>query len=84
MSNLDLGFVRTSFNDRFDELYSSCVRTLPFTKSLNAGKAQTVLNNIKQDLSKLQARGDAILTDRYKTSLVPHLESMYRDIKYFS
>jgi len=84
MNYQDMGLIKMSYSDRFDDLYTQCVKALPFTKSNNTGKAQTVLNNIKQDLSKLQARGDMVLTDRYKTSLVPHLESMYREIKYFS
>lgn len=84
MNYPDMGLIKMSYSDHFDDLYTQCVKALPFSKSNNAGNAEMVLNNIKQDLSKLHAHGDVVLTDRYKTSLVPHLESMYREIKYFS
>ena len=83
MSYTDLGLVRQSFSDRFNDLYSSCKEILYKTSSLNVGKAKEVLDKINQDLTKLKNHGDKELTERYKTSLVPHLENMYRDFRYW-
>lgn len=83
MSHLDIGLVTQSASDRFTYLYDKCREDLETTRSLNVGKANEVLDNIKQDLQKLEAYGDKELTERYKTSLVPNLESMHREFSYF-
>lgn len=83
MNYLDTGLITQSASDRFTYLYDKCREDLKTTRSLNVGKASEVLDNIEQDLQKLEAYGDKELTDRYKTSLVPNLESMYREFSYF-
>lgn len=83
MSHLDTGLTTQSASDRFTYLYDECRSDIKKTRSLNVGKASEVLDNIEQDLQRLEAYGDKELTERYKTSLVPNLESMYREFKYF-
>lgn len=83
MSYLDTGLIAQSASDRFTYLYDKCREDIKNTRSLNVGKANEVLGNIQQDLQKLEAYGDNELTERYKTSLVPNLESMYREFRYF-
>lgn len=83
MNYLDTGLTIQSASDRFNYLYDKCREDVKTTRSLNAGKANEVLNNIHQDLQKLEAYGDKELAERYKTSLVPNLESMYHEFRYF-
>ena len=83
MSYLDTGLIAQPASDRFVYLYDKCREDLKTTRSLNVGKATEVLDNIQQDLQKLGAYGDKELTERYKMSLVPNLESMYREFRYF-
>ena len=83
MNYLDTGLITQSASDRFTYLYNKCRDDVKTTRSLNIGKANEVLDNIKQDLQKLEAYGDKELTERYKMSLVPNLESMYREFRYF-
>lgn len=83
MNYLDTGLVTQSASDRFTYLYDKCREDVKTTQSLNVGKATEVLDNIQQDLQKLEAYGDQELTERYKTSLVPNLESMYHEFRYF-
>ena len=84
MSYTDLGLVMQTTSDRFDDLYSRCDALKSKSKSFNSVKAEEVLRNIKEDLQKLEAHGDLGLLERYKMSLVPNLENMYRDLKYWS
>lgn len=83
MNYLDTGLVAQSASDRFTYLYDRCREDIKITRSLNVGKATEVLDNIQQDLQKLETYGDKELTERYKSSLVPNLESMYREFRYF-
>lgn len=84
MSYTDLGLITQTTSERFDDLYSRCDEMKDKSKSLSSAKAEEVLRNIKEDLQKLEAHGDLGLLERYKMSLVPNLESMYRDLKYWS
>lgn len=83
MSHLDTGLIPQSASDRFTYLYDKCREDVKTTRSLNVGKATEVLDNIQQDLQKLEIYGDKELTERYKMSLVPNLESMYHEFRYF-
>ena len=83
MSHLDTGLTAQSASDRFTYLYDKCCEDIKTTRSLNVGKASEVLDNIEQDLQKLETYGDKELTERYKMSLVPNLESMYHEFRYF-
>lgn len=84
MSYTDLGLITQPTSDRFNDLYSRCQEMKSKSKSLSSVKAEEVLRNIKEDLQKLEAHGDLRLLERYKMSLVPNLENMYRDLKYWS
>ena len=83
MNYLDTGLITQSASDRFAYLYDKCREDIKTTRSLNVGKANEVLDNIQQDLQRLEAYGDKELTERYKMSLVPNLESMYHEFRYF-
>ena len=84
MSYTDLGLTMQTAGEHFDDLYSRCDALKGKSKSFNSIKAEEVLHNIKEDLQKLEAHGDLGLLERYKTSLVPNLENMYRGLKYWS
>lgn len=83
MNYLDTGLIAQPASDRFTYLYDKCREDIKTTRSLNVGKANEVLDNIQQDLQRLEAYGDKELTERYKMSLVPNLESMYHEFRYF-
>ena len=79
-----LGLVKMSYNDRFNELLDGCKAIANNIYSKAASEAKSVVDNIIEDLTKLEKRGDEKLIEKYKTSLVPYLESMYRKFNYFS
>ena len=83
MNPIGLGLIQQSFIDKFNELYSFCNDNALKNKSLNGGKFLEMLNNIKQDLLTIKSKGTKQQFDDYKTSLVPMLEDMEREIKYF-
>jgi len=83
MSHLDIGLVKQSYNDRFDELYRSITNSVLNSKSRYVQNAKEMLANIKQDLSKLTAHKDKGLESQYKISLVPMLEHMFNKLRYF-
>lgn len=83
MNPIGLGLIQQSFIDKFNELYSFCKDNALKNKSLNGGKFLEMLNNIKQDLLTIKSKGTKQQFDDYKTSLVPMLEDMEREIKYF-
>ena len=83
MNPIDFGLIRQSFTDKFNELYNFCKDNALKNKSLNGGKFLKILNNIKQDLLTIKSKGTKQQFDDYKTSLVPMLEAMEREIKYF-
>lgn len=80
----NLGLVKMSYNDRFNELLDRCKSIASNIYSKASKEAQSVVGNITEDLTKLEKRGDEKLIEKYKTSLVPYLESMYRKFNYFS
>lgn len=79
-----LGLVKMSYNDRFNELLDGCKAIANNIYSKAAMEAKSVVDNITDDLTKLEKRGDKELTETYKTSLIPFLENMYKKFKYFS
>lgn len=79
-----LGLVKMSYNDRFNELLDGCKAIANNIYSKAASESKSVVDNIIEDLTKLEKRGDEKLIEKYKTSLVPYLESMYRKFNYFS
>ena len=83
MNPIGLGLIQQSFTDKFNELYSFCKDNALKSKSFNGGKFLEILNNIKQDLLTIKSKGTKQQFDDYKTSLVPMLEDMEREIKYF-
>lgn len=83
MNPIDFGLIRQSFTEKFNQLYSFCKDNALENKSLNGGKFLEILNNIKQDLLTIKSKGTKQQFDDYKTSLVPMLEDMEREIKYF-
>lgn len=83
MNPIGLGLIQQSFTGKFNELYSFCKDNALKNKSLNGGKFLEMLNNIKQDLLTIKSKGTKQQFDDYKTSLVPMLEDMEREIKYF-
>lgn len=78
-----LGLIRQSYTDRFNELYTFCKDNVFNTTSLNSGKLSKILQNIQEDLRTIKAKGTKEMFDKYKTSLVPMLENVAREIKHF-
>lgn len=83
MNLIDLGLIRQSYTDKFNQLYTFCRDNALKSKSLNGGKFLEIINNIQDDLRAIKAKGTKEMFDKYKTSLVPTLEAMEREIKYF-
>lgn len=83
MNPIGLGLIQQSFIDKFNELYNFCKDNALKNKSLNGGKFLEIINHIKQDLLTIKSKGTKQQYDDYKTSLVPMLEDMEREIKYF-
>lgn len=83
MNPIDLGLIRQSYTDKFNQLYTFCKDNALKSKSLNGGKFLGVINNIRDDLRTIKAKGTKEMFNNYKTSLVPTLEAMEREIKYF-
>lgn len=83
MNPIDLGLIRQSYTGKFNQLYTFCRDNALKSKSLNGGKFLEIINNIRDDLRTIKAKGTKELFDKYKTSLVPTLEAMEREIKYF-
>lgn len=83
MNPLDLGLIQQSYTEKFNELYNFCRDNALKSKSLNGGKFLEIINNIRDDLRTIKAKGTKEMFDSYKTSLVPMLERITREIKYF-
>ena len=83
MDPIGLGLIQQSFIDKFNELYSFCKDNALKNKSHNGSKFLEMLNNINQDLLTIKSKGTKQQVDDYKTSLVPMLEDMEHEIKYF-
>ena len=83
MEPIDLGLIRQSYTDKFNQLYAFCKDNALNSKSLNGGKFLETIKNIREDLLTIKAKGTKEMFDKYKTSLVPMLEAMEREIKYF-
>lgn len=83
MNPIDLGLIRQSYTEKFNELYNFCRDNALKSKSLNGGKFLEIINNIRDDLRTIKAKGTKEMFDSYKTSLVPMLECITREIKYF-
>lgn len=83
MNPIDIGLIPQSFTAKFNELYTFCKDNALKSKSLNGGKFLEILNHIKQDLLTIKSKGTKQQFNDYKTSLVPMLEDMEREIKYF-
>lgn len=83
MNPIDLGLIRQSYTEKFNELYNFCRDNALKSKSLNGGKFLEIINNIRDDLRTIKAKGTKEMFDSYKTSLVPMLEHITREIKYF-
>ena len=83
MNPIGLGLIQQSFTDKFNELYNFCKDNALKNKSLNGSKFLEIIKNIKQDLLTIKSKGTKQQFDDYKTSLVPMLEDMEREIKYF-
>lgn len=78
-----LGLIRQSYTDRFNELYTFCKDNVFNTTSLNSSKLSRIMQNIQKDLQTIKAKGTKEMFDHYKASLVPMLENVAREIKYF-
>lgn len=83
MNPIDIGLIRQSYTDKFNQLYAFCKDNALKTKSLNGGKFLEIINNIREDLLTIKSKGTKQQFDDYKASLVPMLEDMEREIKYF-
>ena len=83
MNPIDLGLIRQSYTEKFNELYNFCRDNALKSKSLNGGKFLEIINNIRDDLRTIKAKGTKEMFDSYKTSLVPMMERITREIKYF-
>ena len=76
MNPIDIGLIRQSYTDRFNQLYTFCKDNALKSKSLNGGKFLEIINNIQEDLRTIKAKGTKEMFDKYTTSLIPTLEAM--------
>lgn len=83
MSYTDMGLVTKPFSFRFDELRQALTNLVSTKSSKYAAEAKETLNNITEDLNKLQKHNNVELENKYKTSLVSMLDSMYNKLRYF-
>ena len=83
MSHTDMGLVTKPFSFRFDELRQALTNLVNAKSSKYANEAKEMLRNITEDLNKLQKHNNVELENKYKTSLVPMLDSMYNKLRYF-
>ena len=83
MSHTDMGLVTKPFSFRFDELRQALTNLVNTKSSKYANEAKETLNNVTEDLNKLQKHNNAELENNYKTSLVPMLENVYNKLRYF-
>lgn len=78
-----MGLVTKPFSFRFDELRQVLTNLVNTKTSKYANEAKEMLHNVTEDLNKLQKHNNAELENKYKTSLVPMLDSMYNKLRYF-
>ena len=83
MSHTDIGLVTKPFSFRFDELRQALTNLVNTKTSKYANEAKEMLHNVTEDLNKLHKHNNAELENKYKTSLVPMLDSMYNKLRYF-
>ena len=83
MSHTDMGLVTKPFSFRFDELRQVLTNLVNTKSSKYANEAKEILSNVTEDLNMLQKHNNAELENKYKTSLVPILDSMYNKLRYF-
>jgi hypothetical protein len=83
MNPIDFGLIPQSYTEKFNELYRFCKDNALNSKSLNGGKFLEIIKKIREDLRAIKAKGTKEMFDKYKTSLVPTLEAMEHEIKYF-
>ena len=83
MSHTDMGLVTKPFSFRFDELRQALTNLINTKTSKYATEAKEILHNVTEDLNKLHKHNNAELENKYKTSLVPMLDSMYNKLRYF-
>lgn len=83
MDHYDLGLVKGPLTERFDFLLEDCNALSKVTTYPKQVGAVRFLHNIEDDLNKLKHHGDKELIDRYKVSLVPHLEKVHYSFLHF-
>jgi hypothetical protein len=83
MSHTDIGLVTKPFSFRFDELRQALTNLVNTKSNKYANEAKEILNNVTEDLNKLQKHNNVELENNYKTSLVPMLENVYNKLRYF-
>nr|DAQ18679.1 MAG TPA: hypothetical protein [Caudoviricetes sp.] len=83
MGDYDLGLVKGPLTERFDFLLEDCYNLSKVTTYPKQAGVIQFLRNIEDDLNKLKHHGDKELMDRYKVSLVPHLEKVHYSFLHF-
>lgn len=77
----DLGLVRQSYSDHFDQRLDECKDKIKLSRSFNSGKVEQDLDLISKNVAILKARGDMETLEQYKARNVPYLDKLYYQLK---
>lgn len=77
----DLGLVKQSYSDHFDQRLDECKDKIKLSRSFNSGKVEQDLEVLSKNIEILKARGDMATLERYKAQNVPYLDKLYYQLK---
>lgn len=77
----DLGLVKQSYSDHFDQRLDECKNKIKFAYSFNSGKVEQDLEVLSKNIEILKARGDMATLEQYKARNVPYLDKLYYQLK---
>ena len=81
MSLYDIGLVKQSYSDHFDQRLNECKDKIKLSRSFNSGKVEQDLDLISKNVAILKARGDMEALEQYKARNVPYLDKLYYQLK---
>lgn len=77
----DLGLVKQSYSDHFDQRLDECKEKIKLSRSFNSGKVEQDLEILSKNIEILKARGDMKTLEQYKARNVPYLDKLYYQLK---
>ena len=77
----DLGLVKQSYSDHFDQRLDECKDKIKLSRSFNSGKVEQDLEALSKNIEILKARGDMKTLEQYKARNVPYLDKLYYQLK---